>query len=133
MRTLLRALVYSSLSLFIAASSISTFRINGGLDGFLFTALVFSLLNLIVRPLLHLILLPLSLITFGIVSWVVNVLILYLLVRLSHHITISAWKFPGLSYHQFALSSFAFNDWQTFIVIGVFIGIIINLLYWLSK
>lgn len=133
MKTLLRSYFYSLFSLWIATLLISGFHIKGGLYSFLYSAVVFALLHLLVKPIIKLIFFPVNLFTFGLFSWFINVIILYLLVQITNLIQVSAWNFPGINYANIAISAYHFSLWQTFIVTSLFIGIIVNLLFWLAK
>ena len=68
------------------------------------TGLVFSLVNLLVKPVVKLFALPLVILTLGIVLFFVNLLMLY----------ITAWIVPG-----FELESFMAAIWATVVVTGV--------------
>ncbi|OGG12977.1 hypothetical protein A2773_05810 [Candidatus Gottesmanbacteria bacterium RIFCSPHIGHO2_01_FULL_39_10] len=133
MKTILRTYVYSLFALWLTAIFIPSFKILGGIESIFYVAAVFSFLHILVRPILKIILLPLNLITFGLFSWVINVALLFLLMRLTPYIQIAAWKFPGISIFNIVLSPMQLVLWQTFIVTSLIIGIIVNLLLWLAK
>lgn len=133
MKTLLRAYLYSLFTLWIATFLIDSFDIKGGITSYLYTAGILSILTLLVRPILKVIMFPINLITFGVFSWVINVIILYLVVKLTPYVQISSWNFPGLVLNTITISSYNLNLWQTFIVTSLLIGIIVNLLLWLAK
>jgi putative membrane protein len=65
------------------------------------TGLVFSLVNLLIKPIVKLLALPLVIVTFGIVLFFVNLLMLY----------ITAWIVPG-----FELNSFMSAIWATLVI-----------------
>lgn len=132
MKTILRTFLYSFVGLFITTLYVTTFDIKGGIQGLVYTSAVFGLLRLIVKPTLKIILFPLNILTFGVVSWIINVILLFLLVKITKFITISPWNFPGLSYNNIILSPYHLNYLETFIVTSLIIGIIVNLLMWLA-
>ena len=68
------------------------------------TGLVFSLVNLLVKPVVKLLSLPLVVLTLGIVLFFVNLLMLY----------ITSWIVPG-----FDLDSFMAAIWATAVITGV--------------
>lgn len=134
MKTIIRPFIYSLFALWTATLVFGkSFQVLGGLRSFLYTAAVFGLLNLLIKPVLKLIFFPINLLSFGLFSWVTNVILLYLLTRIVTFVKIADWKFPGFSYASVNLSAYNLNFWETFIVISLFIGIIVNLLLWLSK
>ncbi|MBI2612175.1 phage holin family protein, partial [Candidatus Gottesmanbacteria bacterium] len=121
-----------AIALYFTTSAITTFKIGLGADGFFITSAALSILNIIAKPIFKIILLPLNIATFGLFSWIANVAILYLLVRFLPSVSLSPWKFPGLSYHGITISSFNLNDWQTYIATALSLAIIVNFLTWIS-
>lgn len=133
MKTILRTFVENAIALWIAMSIVSTLDIKNGADGFIIATVALSLLNMIAKPILKIILLPLNFITFGLFSWATNVVVLYLLIRFVPFITLSPWKFPAFSYHGLSVASIKFNDWQTYIATSLIIAIIGNFLKAISR
>lgn len=71
--------VGNGLGLYLATELVPGFLIQNGIRGFGVAALLLTLLNLIVRPVLKLISLPLILLTLGLFTFVINALMLWLL------------------------------------------------------
>ncbi len=67
------------LAILIASYFIKGFIFKGGFKELLTTAFVFTIFNLALRPILKLLFGPLIVLTFGLFTIVINVLILYLL------------------------------------------------------
>lgn len=65
-----------AIAIAITAALIPSVEIDGGFLGLLWVALLFGLVNAIIGPLLRLISLPLTLITFGLFALVVNAALL---------------------------------------------------------
>ena len=61
----------------------------------LMAGLVLSLLMLLVAPLLKILFIPINLLTFGLLSWVINVVVLYLLTVFVSGVSVVAWTFPA--------------------------------------
>lgn len=68
------------------------------------TGLVFSLVNLLVKPIVKLLALPLVILTLGIVLFFINLLMLY----------VTDWIVPG-----FTIDSFMAAIWATVVITGV--------------
>lgn len=77
MRLILRFLL-NLLGLWLAASLVSGFTVTGNWKGYIIAALVLTLLNLLVKPILKLITLPLIIISLGLFGLVINAVILWL-------------------------------------------------------
>ena len=63
-------------SIWLAAVLLPSVEINGGLGSLLWVALLFGLVNALIGPLLRLVSLPLTLVTFGLFALVVNAALL---------------------------------------------------------
>jgi len=71
MRFLL-VIVGNILALFLSATYIEGFTLQGGLWGIVIVGLVFSVINILVKPVVKLLLGPLILLTFGLLIIVIN-------------------------------------------------------------
>jgi putative membrane protein len=80
MRFIIRILA-NSLAIYLAAYFIPGVTVSGNWKTFLICGLVLSLINLIAKPILKLISLPLLIITFGFFSIVINILTIWLLTK----------------------------------------------------
>src|SRR3989338_10645634 len=97
MKFLARAFVFSFFALWITSQFIPAFRVSGGVGTYLMGGLVFSILDLIVKPMLKILFIPINFLTLGLAGWFVNVIILYLLTVLVYAISIQPWTAPTLS------------------------------------
>ena len=98
MKRLLRAYLIQLAALKIAEILFApAFKIGGGLTNYLLAAGIFSLLSLLLKPILKLLFLPINIVTMGLFSLVINALVFYLFLQLVPSITILSWTFPGIS------------------------------------
>ena len=67
----------NSLALFAATLLVNGFILNGGIKEFLLAGIILGLMNLIVRPILKLISMPVIILTLGVFSLVINALMLW--------------------------------------------------------
>ena len=75
----------------IAAGLLPSVEIDGGAWGLLGVALLFGLVNALIGPLLHLISLPLTVITFGLFALVVNAALLGITAGLSDSLDVGGF------------------------------------------
>ena len=94
MRFLLR-LVVNGVALWVATKIVSGVTYDGSALAFLAVALVFGLLNALVRPVLTLLSCPLMILTLGLFTFVINAVILWLTSLLSASL--------GLGFHVSSL------------------------------
>jgi uncharacterized membrane protein YvlD (DUF360 family) len=90
-------------SLWITSQILPTLTVSGGWQAFLIAAVTFSVLMLLVAPVLRILFIPVNLLTFGLLSWVVNVVVLYLLTVFVTDVRINSWEYLG-------------GNWQGFII-----------------
>lgn len=79
MRKILRVYLLSILTLQVILTIHPGFAFTGSAQQFLFAAVLFAVLQSIVKPLLAVILLPLNLLTFNFFSILLHIIVLYLL------------------------------------------------------
>lgn len=97
MRQLLVRILGTSLSFYVATLLVQGFQLTATWESYLIAAVIFTLLNWVVLPLIKLLLLPINLLTLGIFRWIAHVIILYIFDVIYDGITISAYTFPGFS------------------------------------
>ena len=133
MKKLARIFLFSLFALWLTPNLIGGIKIVGDWQTYIISSAALSLIFLFVKPVLRLFLLPVNLLSLGLLSWVVNVAILYLLTLIIPQIKISDWNFPGISYEGFVIPSYYFNQIATFVIVSLILSFIINFLVWISK
>lgn len=91
MMNFLIRLFVNALALYAAAWLIEGIQMSGGFWDVLLVALVFGLLNAILKPILVFFSLPLIVVTLGLFALVVNALMLMLTARLVDHFAVSGF------------------------------------------
>lgn len=133
MKGLLRTFLFSLFAIFVTQSFISGFQVVGDWQIYLISAAALTFILFFVKPLLKLFFLPINLLSLGLLGWLVNVAVLYLLTLAVWQIKISAWDFPGFSYQGVIVPAYHFSPIPVFIIISFTISFIINFLNWLTK
>ena len=77
------------------------FAITGGVKGYFIAALIFGAVNSLVKPILKLIALPLVIMTFGLFTLVLNMVVLWLV-----RYTMNILAFQGVSVHVEHIAAF---------------------------
>lgn len=133
MKLLLRTFLFSLFALWLTAQVLPTITIGGSLSTLLFAGFVLSLLMLLVAPMLRILFIPINIMTFGLLSWVVNVIVLYLLTIFVPQIAISEHTFPSVSWAGFVIPSFHSSWGVSLVISSLFITGVINLLHRTSE
>lgn len=133
MKGILRNIVFYSVALFLTSQVITGLAIKGGPAAYVIGGIVLSILFLIVKPILKIITLPLSIITLGIFSFLINAIILYLLTIIVSNISVTAFVFNGSSFAGFIIPQFYVNNFFAFVIASIFLSFIVGALKWLIK
>lgn len=105
MRKLLIRILATASSLYVTSSLIGGFVLASSWESYLIASIIFILLNAIAAPIIKLLLLPINLLTLGLLRWLSNVIVLYLFDTIYTGLTISAYQFPGYKSSLIALPS----------------------------
>ena len=133
MRKLLLRFLITAVAVAIAAEIIPGIVYNGGLKALLLIALVFGLVNLLVKPIIMLLALPVEIATLGLFTIVINAAMLYLVAYLVPDFQILSFQFPGIQYGALLIAPFTVPAWGTAVVGSLLIGFIATTLYWLTS
>lgn len=133
MKSLLRQLLINLGTLYLVSLLYPGFSIQPQIRILITAAVVWLLLNKIIKPIIKLLLLPINLITMGLFSWAVGVLTLLLLKSVVVGVSISAYNFPGFSSQGFAFPSFHINLLLSYILTSIFINLAHSCINWLIK
>lgn len=91
MRNLVIRLFINAVALWGAASVVRGVELSDSFGGVLLVALIFGLVNALIRPILTLLTFPLLLLTLGLLTLVINALMLMLTAGLTRHLSVSGF------------------------------------------
>lgn len=133
MKSLLKLFIINFFSLWLATKIVTGFSYTGEWETLLEGAAALSLINIFVKPIVRLLLLPFNLLTFGVFSWLINAGMIYLLTKIIPKFQIVSWFFPGIIYQGFTIPSFNFEFLGTLILTSFIISLSSNFFAWLSS
>lgn len=133
MRYLIRVWLFYSFSLWFIGQVLPALDIIGGWQVLLFAGCILSLLMLLVAPLLRILFIPINILTFGLFSWAINVIVLYLLTVFVADVRITAWTFPGWSYAGFVIPQVPLSYPVSLILVSVTLTFFVNVLHDISE
>lgn len=131
MKSLIRMLLLNIAVVFFAAWVLPGLSYSGDFTILILAAAVLGIINLIVRPIVKLVTLPINLLTLGIFSWVTNVLMLYLVTRLIPGFEVSAFYFGGLNYAGLSLSAMEVGLFSSYVISSFVISLLTSTFGWL--
>lgn len=132
MRTILRYYLINLASLWMTTNLIPGLTYSGGVMTLLTGGLVFTIINIILVPLLKILLLPLNILTLGLFAWITNVLALFVLTKMVSAFTLMPFYFKGFHFGGFSITPLELNTFWVAVVASLIIGIITHFLQWLS-
>jgi putative membrane protein len=133
MKNFFRNILFNAFAIFFISQILPGVKVYGGIPTYLFGGLALTFLLVFIKPVLNILALPLNLITMGFFSFIVNVIIFYLLTVLVVGISISAFTFPGYEYAGFIIPKIYINTLFSFILVSFLQSIIVTFISWLTK
>lgn len=131
MKFLLRGVILNTAVIFFAAFVLPGLSYSENFQVLILAAVALGLVNLVVRPIVKLITLPINLLTLGIFSWLINVLMLYLVTQLIPGFEVSAFHFGGLTYQGFVLPAMEVSTFSSYILSSFLISFLTSIFGWL--
>jgi len=128
MKKIFRMIIFSGLSLYLTSFIIKGFIIRADLKSLIIAAFILALVYYLLTPLIKLILLPLNILTLGLLSIIVYIFLFNYVINKFNLVVIQPWVFPGLDIGGFSIPTIEFNYWLTLITSSVLYSTIINLL-----
>lgn len=92
---------------------------------------VLTMINLLLKPLLNLVFLPLNFLTFGLSHWLVNLLVLFLIAIFVPGFSLKVFNFPGLNYSGFSIPAINFGLLGSFLLVCFLLKLIPDIISWL--
>ncbi len=92
---------------------------------------IFSLLTLIVRPILKILFIPINFLTLGLLGWLINVILLYLLVSFAPEVHFGMTNFPAFSLSGFYWPSLQLTPFWTAVAASFSLTFLNRSLKWL--
>jgi len=131
MKKYLRVFIITTLALWLVS------RVGEGIyyPGFLTLGLAgvtLGVLNLLAKPLVNLLLLPLNMATMGMFRWVASVVALYLALKLVPAFQVTGFAFSGFTYQGVVLPPLALGFWGGLVVVALLVSLVASVLLWLA-
>ena len=133
MKGLLKSYLVFLIALYVTTQIVKGFTYFGGIKTLLVGAAVFSIINWFIKPIIKILMLPFNLITLGLFSWMVNVLMIFLLTKFVPQLIVKSWNFQGITIEGYSLPALEFNVLMTFVAASFVIAFATELLNWLIR
>ncbi|MEK7597561.1 MAG: phage holin family protein [Patescibacteria group bacterium] len=128
MKKILRMIIFSGVAIFLTALWNKGFIVKDDPMIYLKAALIIAVVYYLIVPVSKLVLLPLNILTFGLVSIVFYAAIFYFLLNRFDLISIEEWVFPGAKMLGITLGKIKISGTANIFVSSFSISTVINLL-----
>lgn len=129
----LRAFLINGVALYLTAYYISGFNLPKELKILALVVLVFTLVHLLVKPILKLFMGPINFITFGLVSLALDVGILYGLTILFRQLSFTPWQSPEAMFLGIIIPAYNLNSIAVIIVSAISVNFVRTALSYLAS
>jgi len=131
MRNFLRNIFINFLTLLLIAKLTGAIDFSENYLVLIWAAFFLTLLNLLVKPILNLLLMPINLLTLGAFRWVINAIVLLLVTLIVKDFVINGFVFPGFSLGGFIVPKVPFSFILALILVSFLIEIANAVINWL--
>src|SRR3989344_5791540 len=128
MTKFIRQSLLNSFTLYLVGLVYPGILVPQALIDLLLAGLIFSLVNRLVKPVIKLFLLPLNLVTLGLFSWIVNVIVLFIMTKLVSGLSVTGFTMSATNYSGFAAPALSISPIVSYILASVLISLIYALL-----
>ena len=129
MRHYFKSIIITIASAYIAYRLVPTISIGSDPKNILMAIGGLWVISQIINPLFSLVLLPINLLTFGLISLILNVALVFALLNFLPDFTILAYDFAGANIDGIILPPIAFNQVTTIILVAAIITFVQKLLH----
>lgn len=133
MKVLLRHILVNFLVIYLADLVYPGFSILHDLKTLLTAAIIWLLLNKVVKPIIKLLLLPINLITLNLFSWAIGLITLFLLQIIVDGVSITAYHFPGLSSQGFVFPAVYLSVFLSYLITSFLLNFFHGFVFWLIR
>lgn len=133
MKHIIRVFLFNVFALWLSSQILPTLTAPQGWQTILLAGFTLSMLMLIVKPILKILFIPINILTFGLLNWLINVIVIYLLTIFVPEIQVNTWTFPGGSWAGFVIPAIHFTYYTALIASSLLITIITDVLHYVSE
>lgn len=129
MRHYVKSILITIASIYITYLVVPTISLGTDPKNILLFAGGLWIISQVIGPIFSLVLLPVNIITFGLVSLLLNVAFVFALLNFLPGFSVSAYNFPGANIQGIILPPMAFNQITTIILVAAIITLLQKILH----
>lgn len=133
-RNLIKIILANYISLFVISTYlIPSFVINNGWSGYTKTVIVLTLIFPLLRPILKVLLLPITIITLGLVNFFLDVILIYFLTILIPEVRILPQTFSSFDLGSVHIAAFTLGRFWVMVLVSFLLTVLTKFIRWLLK
>ena len=129
MKHYLRSLIISAIAFYAAFTAVPTMSLGSDPKNILILIAGVFLTSVIVHPIFSIVLLPVNILTFGILSLVLNIALFFGFSKFLPGFSISAYNFPGINLQGFVLPPAYLNQLETILAVALIVTAVQKVLH----
>jgi putative membrane protein len=133
MKFFLKAVFVNGISLALVSYIFAGLSYGGDLGVLLVASVIFAIINFFLKPIIKLFLLPINLISLGLLGWLTGVFCLLVLTIFIPQIQIKSFQYSGYSFAGFTLPPFYFTTLFSLVMASFLLSLTSSFIYWLFK
>ena len=133
MKVLLRHILVNLLVIYLTDLLYPGFSILHDTRTLLSAAIIWLLLNKVVKPIIKLLLLPINLITLNLFSWAIGLITLFLLQLIVKGVSLTAYNFPGFSAQGFVFPAAYLTPFLSYVITSCLLNFLHGFVFWLIR
>jgi putative membrane protein len=133
MKNILKSLFVNFLALNFAVAVVPGITNSGGTKSLAVATIIYSFINIFVKPIISLLLLPINLITLGTFKWLINVIALLILASMVSNLDIKSFSFTGFEYQGFVVPKIVISRFFVLVLGSAAVSSASVFLFWLFK
>lgn len=129
MRHWLKTIIITIASFYITFTLIPAINLGSDPKNWALTLLGLWIISQIVNPIFSLVLLPVNILTFGLVSFLLNIAFVFALLTFLPGFSVNAWHFPGAQVQGVIFPPLFLNQIETVIAVALAITVLQKILH----
>lgn len=132
MKRILRVFAVETISVYLISQIASGLVFEKGIESLVIAGIFLTAATFLVRPIINLLLLPLNIMTFGLLKWLSHAITLYLVDLAIPTFGVMAFNFSGANLGPLNLPPITFTQGMfTYIAYAFILSFLTTILYWL--
>lgn len=131
MKTLLQNTTTYAFSLYITSILFTGLNVYGGINTFIITGLILTLIMIVVKPIVSALTIPFNILSLGLLSFLSVAVSLFILGFFYHEIKITPFDFGPYSFFSFQITKYRLTPVLSFLLVSATIYILHKAIFWI--